>query len=424
MTTPLLASDPAQDPAYAIAVSQFNAIADRLGLDDGMRALLGSPKRELTTNFPVKMDDGTLRMFTGHRVQHNLACGPAKGGIRYHPQVNLGEVRALAMWMTWKCAVVSLPYGGAKGGVACDPKALSFSELERLTRRYASEISIMIGPESDIPAPDVNTNAQVMAWIVDTYSMNVGYSVPGVVTGKPLEIGGSQGREEATGRGIATLASAAMRRMGRPLEGARVVVQGAGNVGSNTARILHKMGARIIGISDSSGGVHDPRGMDPAAVERFKGADGRFCDYPDAECITNAELLELPCDILVPAALENQITVSNATRIKAALVVEGANGPTSPEADAILREQGTLVVPDILANAGGVVVSYFEWIQGLQHYFWDMSEVRVKLERVMTDAFAGVVALSEKEDVTLRDAALMLAVQRVARAIQLRGVFP
>jgi glutamate dehydrogenase (NAD(P)+) len=254
--------------------------------------------------------------------------------------------------------------------------------------------------------------------------MNVGYSVPGVVTGKPLEIGGSQGREEATGRGIATLASAAMRRMGRPLEGARVVVQGAGNVGSNTARILHKMGARIIGISDSSGGVHDPRGMDPAAVERFKGADGRFCDYPDAECITNAELLELPCDILVPAALENQITVSNATRIKAALVVEGANGPTSPEADAILREQGTLVVPDILANAGGVVVSYFEWIQGLQHYFWDMSEVRVKLERVMTDAFAGVVALSEKEDVTLRDAALMLAVQRVARAIQLRGVFP
>ncbi|MBI2170631.1 MAG: Glu/Leu/Phe/Val dehydrogenase [Chloroflexi bacterium] len=424
MATLHATAEPAQDPAYAIAMAQFNAVADRLDLEDGLRALLGASKRELTTHFPVKMDDGSIRVFTGYRIQHNLARGPAKGGIRYHPQVSLGEVRALAMWMTWKCAVVNIPYGGAKGGVACDPKNLSLGELERLTRRYATEISILIGPESDIPAPDVNTNARIMAWIMDTYSMNVGYSVPGVVTGKPVDLGGSQGREEATGRGVAIVAREAMRLLGKPLEGARVIIQGFGNVGSNAGRILNEMGATVIGVSDSSGGVYNPDGLKPSEMEEFRAAGGRFCDYPTHKCITNAQLLELPCDILIPAALENQITAKNAPHIRAPLIVEGANGPTTPEADAILAERGILVVPDILANAGGVTVSYFEWVQGLERYFWDFSEVTTKLERVMTQAFTEVAALSQREGVTLRDAALMLGVQRVAEAIRLRGVYP
>ncbi|MBI4201492.1 MAG: Glu/Leu/Phe/Val dehydrogenase [Chloroflexi bacterium] len=405
-------------------MAQFNAVADRLGLDDGMRALLAMPKRELTTNFPVKMDDGSVRVFTGYRTQHNLARGPAKGGIRYHPQVSLSEVRALAMWMTWKCAVVNIPYGGAKGGVAVDPKALSQGELERLTRRYASEISLIIGPHSDIPAPDVNTNARVMSWILDTYSMNVGFSVPGVVTGKPVELGGSQGREEATGRGVAIVAREAMQLMGKPLQGARVVIQGFGNVGSHAARILHQWGSNIIGVSDSSGGVFNPKGLNPSDMEEFRAAGGRYCDYPGNNCITNAELLELPCDILVPAALENQITERNAPSIQAPLIVEGANGPTTPAADAILKERGITVVPDILANAGGVTVSYFEWVQGLEHYFWSLEEVNDKLERIMTHAFNEVAAFSRRESVTMRDAALMLGVQRVVQAVKLRGIFP
>ena len=414
----------AEDPAYAIALEQFNAVADRLQLDSGMRDLLRVPKRELITHFPVKMDDGSIQVFTGYRTQHNLARGPAKGGIRYHPQVSRGEVRALAMWMTWKCAVVSIPYGGAKGGVACDPKQMSLSELERLTRRYTSEISILIGPQEDIPAPDINTNARVMAWIMDTYSMNVGYSVPGVVTGKPLEIGGSQGREEATGRGVAIIADDAMRHLGRSLDGATVVVQGYGNVGSNAARILHEMGVRVVGASDSSGGVHNPSGLDPALLSRFRSEGGRLVDYTDGDSVTNAEILEIPCDILVPAALENQITAANASRVQARVIVEGANGPTTPEADAVLQDKGVLLVPDILANAGGVVVSYFEWIQGRQHYFWDVDEVRTKLERIMKEAFGEVVSLAREQSVSLRDAALMLAVNRVVQAIDIRGVYP
>ena len=414
----------AKDPAYAIALAQFNAVAERLDLDSGIREILSLPKRELITHFPVKMDDGSIRVFTGYRTQHNLARGPAKGGIRYHPQVSQGEVRALAMWMTWKCAVVSIPYGGAKGGVACDPKEMSLSELERLTRRYASEISILIGPQEDIPAPDMNTNAQVMAWIMDTYSMNVGYSVPGVVTGKPLEIGGSEGREEATGRGVAIIADEAMRHLDRSLKGATVVVQGYGNVGSHAARILQEMGARIVGASDSSGGVHNANGLDPADLSRFRSEGGRLVDYTDGDSVKNDEILEAPCDILVPAALENQITAANASRIQASVIVEGANGPTTPEADAILGEKGVLLVPDILANAGGVVVSYFEWIQGRQHYFWDVDEVRTKLERIMKEAFREVVAMAEEEGVSLRDAALMLAVSKVVQAIEIRGVYP
>lgn len=416
--------EPTEDTAYRIALEQFHSTADRLGLDEGMRELLCVPKREYTTYFPVKMDDGSLRVFTGYRIQHNLALGPAKGGIRYHPKVTLGEVRALAMWMTWKCAVVDLPYGGAKGGVACDPKELSREELERLTRRFASEISVIIGPESDIPAPDVNTNPQVMAWILDTYSMNVGYSVPAIVTGKPVELGGSQGRVQATGRGVAIVAREAMKMMGRPLVGARVVIQGFGNVGSHAAMILDEMGARIVGVSDSSGGLYDASGLDCDKMYEFRAAGGRFCEYPGTRCITNAELLELPCDILIPSALENQITRENAARLRAPLIIEGANGPTTPEADAILKENGVVVVPDILANAGGVTVSYFEWIQGLQHYFWDLSEVVARLERVMEQAFSRVADLSEKEGITLRAAALMLGVGRVANAIRLRGVYP
>ena len=413
-----------EDPAYAIALTQFNSTADRLGLDDGVRTLLSVPKRELTVSFPVTMDDSSVQVFTGYRIQHNVVRGPAKGGIRYHPQVSLGEVRALAMWMTWKCALVDIPYGGAKGGVKCDPKQLSRGELERLTRRYTSEISIIIGPESDIPAPDVNTNAQVMAWIMDTYSMNVGHSTPGIVTGKPLELGGSQGREEATGRGAAIIASEAMNHMERPIEGATVAIQGFGNVGVYAARTLHDMGASIVAVSDSSGGLYNSQGLDPDELVAFRKEGGRFAEFPKYDRISNQELLELPCDILVPSALENQITVSNADRVRAKMVVEGANGPTTPEADAILYDNGVTVVPDILANAGGVVVSYFEWVQDIQFHFWDLAEVRDKMQKVLGTAFAEVVARQEAESLPMRDVALMLGIERVADAFKLRGVYP
>ena len=413
-----------EDPAYAIALTQFNSTADRLGLDDGVRRLLSVPKRELTVSFPVTMDDGSVQVFTGYRIQHNVVRGPAKGGIRYHPQVSLGEVRALAMWMTWKCALVDIPYGGAKGGVKCDPKQLSRSELERLTRRYTSEISIIISPESDIPAPDVNTNAQVMAWIMDTYSMNVGHSTPGIVTGKPLELGGSQGREEATGRGAAIVASEAMNHMERSIEGAKVAIQGFGNVGVHAAQTLRDMGASIIAVSDSSGGLYNPQGLDPEELIVFRKEGGRFAEFPKYDRVSNQELLELPCDILVPSALENQITGSNADRVRAKMIVEGANGPTTPEADSILYDNGVTVVPDILANAGGVVVSYFEWVQDIQFHFWDLTEVRDKMQKVLKTAFAEVVARQEAERLPMRDVALMLGVERVADAFKLRGVYP
>ncbi len=417
-------SQQVQDPAFAIAQAQFNAIADRLGLEEGMREWLSLPQRELTTHFPVRMDDGSLRVFEGFRVHHNLARGPAKGGIRYHPRVNLGEVRALAMWMTWKCAVVNLPYGGAKGGVAFDPKELSLGELERLTRRFAMEISPLIGPEIDIPAPDINTNAQIMAWIMDTYSMHKGHSVLGVVTGKPLEIGGSKGRDEATGRGAAIITREALRRQGRSLEGATVAIQGFGNAGTHTARTIGDMGAKVIAVSDSRGGVYNEKGLEVGKLIAVKHETGAVANYRNGDAITNNELLEIPCDVLIPAAMEDQINGSNAPRVKAKVIVEAANGPTTPEADAVFKESETIVVPDILSSAGGVVVSYFEWVQGLQHYFWDTPEVQDKLERVMTNAFGEVVEASKTWRVSLREAALILAVERVTEAIKIRGVYP
>jgi glutamate dehydrogenase (NAD(P)+) len=416
---------PRQASAYETAVAQFDAVAGQIGLEEGLRGLLRACKRELIVHFPVTMDSGAVRMFTGYRVQHNLARGPAKGGIRYHPAVDLDEVRGLAMWMTWKCAVVDLPYGGAKGGVAVDPRLLSRRELEALTRRFAAELSILIGPERDIPAPDVGTNEQTMAWFMDTFSMNRGYSVPGVVTGKPVSIGGTLGRTEATGQGVAIVTREAMKALGRPLEGARVVVQGFGNVGSYAARFLRDMGCRVVGVSDSSGGVHNPKGLDLEELARFKQADGRYCDYRSGpDCVTNLELLELPCDILVPAALEGQLTEKNAPHIKARMVVEGANGPTTPGADAILAERGVVVLPDILANAGGVTVSYFEWVQDLQSHFWDKAVVYEKLEQKLTTAYGQVAALAQEPGTSMRMAAYQLAVRRVAEAIRLRGIYP
>ncbi|MHB8574902.1 MAG: Glu/Leu/Phe/Val family dehydrogenase [Dehalococcoidia bacterium] len=418
-------SSPDTGNPYRTAVSQFNATAERLHLDASLASVLRLPKRELTVNFPVRMDDGSVRTFTGYRIQHNDARGPVKGGIRYHPSVALDEVRALAMWMTWKCAVVNLPYGGAKGGVAVDPKALSARELEILTRRYATEISVIIGPERDIPAPDMGTDARIMAWIMDTFSMNVGHSVPGVVTGKPIAIGGSQGRVEATGRGLLYIAQEAMRARGASLEGATVAVQGFGNVGATTAKLMAQAGAKLVAVSDVSGGVYSAAGLTWDRLQATKDRGQLLRDgLPDADRLTNDELLELPVDLLVPAAMENQISARNAARVRAKLIVEGANGPTTPEADAILFDHGIQVVPDILANAGGVVVSYFEWVQDLQSFFWEEDEINIKMHRIMTRAFHEVAAIQEREQVTMREAANMLGVKRVVEAVQLRGIFP
>ena len=423
-TPGLAASAPPSNIAYRTALAQFDEAAERLGLDDGMRTLLRLPKRELTVNFPVKMDDGTIRTFTGYRIHHNVTRGPAKGGLRYHPDVNLDEVRALAMWMTWKCGVVNIPYGGAKGGVTVDPKALSRAELERMTRRYATEISIFIGPEHDIPAPDIGTDDQVMAWIMDTISMHRGFSVPGVVTGKPISAGGTQGRTEATGRGVSITTGEAMRWMGGQIEGAKVAVQGLGNVGYHGACCLQELGCNIVAVSDSSGGLYNPNGLDLNAIMEFSKEAGNCTGWPEADSITNTELLALPVDILVPAAIEGQLTEKTAPHVKARLVVEGANGPTTPEADAILEEKGITVVPDILANAGGVVVSYFEWVQDLQFYFWDLPEVHRNLERIMTRAFSEVASVSERQKVGLRSAAMQLAVAQLAETVSVRGIYP
>ena len=420
----LIASAPTSNIAYRTALAQFDEAAEHLGLDDGMRTLLRYPKRELTVNFPVKMDDGTIRTFTGYRIHHNVTRGPAKGGLRYHPDVDLDEVRALAMWMTWKCGVVNIPYGGAKGGVTVDPKALSMAELERMTRRYATEISIFIGPEHDIPAPDIGTDDQIMAWIMDTISMHKGFSVPGVVTGKPISAGGTLGRTEATGRGVSITTGEAIRWMGGQLEGAKVAVQGLGNVGYHGACCLRDLGCNIVGVSDSSGGLYNPAGLDLNAIMEFSKESGNCAGWPGADSITNAELLALPVDILVPAAIEGQLNEKTAPNVKARLIVEGANGPTTHEADAILEDKGIIVVPDILANAGGVVVSYFEWVQDLQFYFWDLSEVHSNLERVMTRAFREVVAISERQKVGLRSAAMQLAVAQLAETVRVRGIYP
>ncbi|MDQ3705206.1 MAG: Glu/Leu/Phe/Val dehydrogenase [Chloroflexota bacterium] len=409
---------------YQIAVEQFMQAADKLHLDEGMKQILAHPKRELTVHFPVRMDDGSYRVFTGFRVQHSLTRGPAKGGIRYHQDVTLDEVKALAMWMTWKCATVGIPYGGGKGGVIIDPKQHSIAELERLTRRFAAEIAPIIGPEIDIPAPDVNTNAQTMAWIMDTVSMLRGYPMPGLITGKPIAVEGSLGRNEATARGLQYVVREAVKTRGMSLEGARVVVQGYGNAGAIAARLLSEDGARVIAVSDSRGGILNTSGIDPLGALRHKQEHGSLSGFAGSDDVTNEELLEVECDILVPAALESVITVQNADRIKTKMIAEAANGPTTPEADRLLFEKGVMVLPDILANAGGVTVSYFEWAQNIQGYYWAEDEVNQKLERVMKRAFRDVFETSDNNSVDMRTGAYMLAISRVAEVTRLRGIFP
>lgn len=403
---------------------ELDEVAEKINLDPGIHGILRQPKRCLTVSIPVKMDDGRIKVFTGFRVQHNLARGPAKGGVRYHPDVTLDEIKALAMLMTWKCAVVGIPYGGAKGGVICDPKKLSCGEVEKLTRRYISEIVPIIGPEKDIPAPDVNTNPQVMAWMMDTFSMDVGYSVLGVVTGKPICIGGSPGRGAATARGVmVTIFSAAKKSSFDPLA-QRFVIQGYGNVGKNLAYLLTHEGCKIIAVSDSKGGIYNPKGLDPFKISKAKEETGSVTGFKDADKITNKELLSLDCDLLVPAAVENQITKENANSMKAKLIVEASNGPTTYQADKILEDKGIFVVPDILANAGGVTVSYFEWVQGLQFYFWSEREVNLKLRDIMEKTFENVYRIRCEKKVSMRKAALMLAVEKVAEAAKIRGLYP
>jgi glutamate dehydrogenase (NAD(P)+) len=410
--------------SFEIAQQQFHTAAEYLKLEPWLREVLKRPKRQLIVSIPTKMDDGSIRVFEGYRVQHSVARGPAKGGIRYHPSVTLDEVKALASWMTWKCATVNIPFGGGKGGVVCHPKEMSLRELENMTRRYATEISFMIGPDKDIPAPDVYTNPQVMAWIMDTYSMTVGSTQLGVVTGKPLQIGGSQGRGEATARGVQFVTREACREKKIPLRGARVAVQGFGNAGSIAARLLKEDGAKIVALSDSSGGILNTGGLDVAAAAAHKEKTGTLRGYPEADAITNEKLLELDCDVLVPAALENQITLENASRLRARIIVEAANGPTTPGADDVLHKSGVSLIPDILANAGGVTVSYFEWVQSLQSFFWEEAQVNQHLEKVMTRAFAEVLAIAKRYGVHMRTAAYILAVGRVAEATRIRGIYP
>ena len=419
----LVAALPERD-LFDIAVEQFQIAADVLDLRDDLRRVLAVCQRELTVNFPVEMDDGSVQVFTGYRVQHNSGPGPTKGGIRYHQSVHLSEVKALAMWMTWKCAVMGLPFGGAKGGVQVNPKLLSQNELQNMTRRYTTEISIMIGPTKDIPAPDVNTNPQIMAWLMDTYSMNVGYSVPGVTTGKPIVLGGSAGRNEATGRGTVYAIEEAAKVRSINLAETTTVVQGFGNAGSVAARMMARTGSRVLGVSDSRGGIFNPGGLDLEAVARHKARTGSVVGFAGAEDITNDELLELECDILIPAAMEGQITSANAGRIRATMVVEAANGPTTPEADAMLFDRGVFVIPDILANAGGVTVSYFEWVQALQAFPWTEHDVNERLRQIMAEAFGAVYATSLKYGVHMRTAALVRAVARVAEFTELRGIYP
>jgi len=410
--------------ALKTALEQFDAAAQRLDLDPGFREMLRSCKRELSVHFPVQMDDHSIRVFTGYRVQHNLVRGPAKGGLRYHRMVSLDEVRALAMWMTWKTALVNIPYGGAKGGVIVDPKTLSLHELENLTRRYATEISIVIGAEEDIPAPDVGTDGQIMAWIMDTISMHRGHTQAGVVTGKPVSVGGTLGRAEATGRGLQYVVEELAREYRVDIKGATVAIQGFGNVGATVAQLLSRVGARIVAVSDSTCGLYAASGLDVPPLLPYQKDRAPLSGLSGPDRITNAELLELPVDFLIPAALENQITAANAGRIRARFVVEGANGPTTTEADDIMRDNGIVVVPDILANAGGVIVSYFEWVQDLQFYFWEEDEVNERLRRIITRAYADVVKSAREHGVTLREAAMLLAVGRVVEAATIRGIYP
>jgi glutamate dehydrogenase (NAD(P)+) len=409
---------------YEMALLQYEKAARQLNLSAGVYEVMRYTKRELSVTFPVRMEGGTTRVFEGHRVHHNTVRGPSKGGIRYHPNVTVDQIRALAMWMTWKCALMNLPFGGAAGGVACDPHQLSRSELEHLTRRYASEIEILISPEGDIPGPDNGTNERVMAWIMDTYSMHKGYSAPAVVTGKPIEIGGTAGRSESTGLGIAICTRELMKRFDLPIEGATVAIQGFGHVGRAAARALRNLGMKIIAVSDSQSAVYHPNGLDIEQLIAHKKQTGQLTGFLHAEAITNDELLALKCDVLAPCAYEMQIAAENASRAQARIVVEGANGPTTPEADDILHANGIHIVPDILCNSAGVTVSYFEWVQDLQHFFWDSVEIHRRLEEVVMRAFNEVFTVRQQHNVDTRTAAQMVAVKRVADALLTRGIYP
>src|SRR6476646_7061 len=409
---------------FELAQSQLRRVGETFAVDPDLIQILSYCKKGVEVSVPVRMDDGSVQAVQGYRVVHNMTRGPAKGGIRYHPSVTQDEVKALAMWMTWKCALMGLPFGGAKGGVVCDPKLFSLGEKERLTRRYTSEIINEIGPEKDIPAPDVGTDSQVMAWIFDPYSMNVGHSLLGVVTGKPLAVGGSVGRDGATARGSLYCIRTALQKQGGRLHDTRVAIQGFGNVGSNLARLLCEEGVRVIAVSDSRGGIHNPYGLDIPAAIAYKAEHGVLEGFPGADPITNEELIEIDCDVLAPCALEQVITGENASRVQAKMICEGSNGPTTPAADEILEDRGILVLPDVLANAGGVVVSYFEWVQGLQEYFWKEAEVNAKLNDIVTRAFNETWATMESRGVSMRLAAYGLAVQRVAEATVTRGIYP
>lgn len=410
---------------FRLAVAQFDQAAEAMRLDPNLRERLKFPQRSLVVSIPVRMDDGRVEVFTGYRVQHDSSRGPSKGGIRYHPDVSLGEVAALAMWMTWKCALAGLPYGGAKGGVKVAPKTLSRAELQRLTRRYAAEIFPLIGPDKDVPAPDVGTDAQVMAWMMDTYSQQVGYAVPGVVTGKPLSLGGSLGREEATGRGVVYVTLEALRHLKLSIEKATVAIQGFGNVGSNTALIMQQQGARVVAVSDVSGGIYNPKGLDiQELLRRYRTAGQSLRDTKLGDTITNEELLQLDCTVLVPAALSEQITGKNADRLRCRILAEGANGPTTLDADRILEDKGIFIIPDILANSGGVIVSYFEWVQDLQRFFWSATDIQHRLQDIITSAFQRTLHFSTERQTSMRMAALMGGIDQVAQAHLQRGLYP
>ncbi|MEE8492475.1 MAG: Glu/Leu/Phe/Val dehydrogenase [Nitrospirales bacterium] len=414
------------NPTFRLAVAQFDQAAQQMNLDPNLRQRLKMPERSLIVSIPVRMDDGKVKVFSGYRVQHDSARGPSKGGIRYHPDVNLGEVAALAMWMTWKCALSGLPYGGAKGGVRVAPEELSNAELQRLTRRYASEIFLMIGPDKDVPAPDVGTNAQVMAWIMDTYSQQVGFAVPGVVTGKPLSIGGSLGREDATGRGVVYVALEAMRHLGMGIENTTVAIQGFGNVGAHTARIMAEAGARVVAVSDRLGGVYAANGLPiPELLTRYR-TEGHECfgDRGVGDRITNEELLALDCAVLIPAALSEQITGKNADQVRCRILAEAANGPTTLEADQILLDKGIFIIPDILANAGGVIVSYLEWVQDAQRFFWKATDIQERLRDIITAAFGETLQFSVDQKIPMRTAALVSGIEKVAQAHLVRGLYP
>ncbi len=414
----------AADNSYDVALENFDAAANKLGLNNDIREVIKYPERILTVSVPVRMENGRIHRFEGYRVQHSTARGPAKGGIRFHPQVTLDEVKALATWMTWKCAVMNIPFGGGKGGITCDPKNMTQGELERMTRRYTAGILPLIGPEQDIPAPDVYTNSQTMSWIMDTYSMTKGYTIPGVVTGKPIALGGSLGRNDATARGVFYTIEHACAHLKIPLKGSRAVIQGFGNAGSFAADLLHSAGAKVLAANDSTGGVYNQSGLDVPALLAHKEKTGRVAGFAGAEAISSAELLALECDILVPAALENSIHADNAAAVRTKIIAEAANGPITPAADRIMEAKGIFVIPDILCNAGGVTVSYFEWVQDEQHLFWDAQDVYTRLERIMKASFADVLKIHLDHKVSMRIAANMLGIGRVAEAVRLRGIYP